>query len=75
MPVGRKGKVEMGMSLYVYDLINQASNRDAESQQKLGDCYFYGEENVSVDYDLAFSLYSKAAKQKNAVSQFMLSCC
>ena len=55
-------------------LLKLAEEGDAEAQNELGDCYYYGKK-VGENRDLAFMWYMMAAKQGNPEAQFNVGWC
>ena len=55
-------------------LLKRAEDGDAEAQNELGECYYYGKK-VEEDRDLAFKWYMMAAKQGNPKAQFNVGWC
>ena len=55
-------------------LLKRAEEGDAEAQNELGDCYYYGKK-VGENRDLAFMWYMMAAKQGNPEAQFNVGWC
>jgi len=55
-------------------LLKRAEEGDAEAQNELGDCYYYGEK-VEENKDQAFIWYKKAAEQGDADAQYSLGWC
>lgn len=55
-------------------LTRKALEGDAEAQNELGDCYYYGE-GVEEDLNKAFEWFKKSAEQGNADAQYSLGWC
>ena len=51
------------------DYQTAAENGDAEAQNELGVCYYYGRRGVEKDYQQAVYWYQKAAEQGYVYSQ------
>ena len=55
-------------------LLKRAEEGDAEAQNELGDCYYYGKK-VEEDEEQAFIWYKKAAEQGHADAEYSLGWC
>ena len=56
------------------ELLRKAEQGDAEAQNSIGDCYYFGK-GVQQDYNQAVDWYKKAAGQGDATAQNNLGIC
>ena len=57
------------------NLLLKAKQGDPDAQFALGERYYYGNRDVSQDYEQAVYWFRQAAEQGNSYAQFYLGCC